>query len=305
MSVAVGRPAAVAAAGRRAGQARAGDLVLHALLIACALVMVAPFLWMVSTSLKPNDQIFVFPPQWVPRVWLFGNYPRAMAAAPFGLYFRNSAIYAIGTLVCQLTLCSMAGYAFAWLPFPGRQAIFIAILATMMVPGQMLLIPLFTMLKHVPLAAGNDLLGNGGNGWLNSFAGLIVPNAVTAFGIFMMRQFFLTLPGELADAARIDGASEAQIFARIMLPLTRPALATLGILTFQNAWNDFLWPLIVTDTESTRTLQLGLQVFQDQNNTDWALLMAAITLASLPVIAVFLAGQRQLVRGIALTGLKG
>ncbi len=228
-----------------------------------------------------------------------------MQVAPFALYFRNTGIYALGVLVCQLVLCSMAGYAFARLPFPGHRIVFIAVLATMMVPGQMLLIPLFVMLKHVPLAGGNDLLGNGGNGWLDSFPGLIVPQAVTAFSIFMMRQFFLTLPGELADAARIDGASEAQIFWRIMLPLTKPALATLAIITFQNAWNDFLWPLIVTDTEATRTLQLGLQVFQDQNNTDWALLMAATTLASLPIVVAFLIGQRYLVRGIALTGLKG
>ncbi|HEX5414496.1 MAG TPA: carbohydrate ABC transporter permease, partial [Chloroflexota bacterium] len=187
----------------------------------------------------------------------------------------------------------------------GRQAIFIGILATMMVPSQMLLIPLFVMLKHVPLAGGNTLLGVGGNGWLDSFAGLIVPQAVTAFSIFLMRQFFLTLPVELGDAARIDGASEAQIFWRIMLPLTKPALATLGIISFQGSWNDFLWPLIVTSTEQTRTLQVGLQVFQDQNNADWALLMAATTISSVPIMIVFLAGQRYLVQGIALTGLKG
>ncbi|HVC33467.1 MAG TPA: carbohydrate ABC transporter permease, partial [Chloroflexota bacterium] len=263
------------------------------------------FLWMVSTSLKPNDQIFAFPPEWIPRVWMWVDYANAMQAAPFALYFRNTGIYAGGVLVFQLTLCSMAGYAFARLPFPGRQAIFVAILATMMVPSQMLLIPLFVLLKHVPLAGGNDLLGAGGNGWLDSFAGLIVPQAVTAFGIFLMRQFFQTLPAELGDAARIDGASEAQIFWRIMLPLTKPALATLGIITFQAAWNDFLWPLVVTDTEATRTLQLGLQVFQDLNSTDWALLMAATTVTSLPIVVVFLVGQRYLVRGIALTGLKG
>ncbi|MGH2457981.1 MAG: carbohydrate ABC transporter permease [Chloroflexota bacterium] len=280
-------------------------VALHLCLILASLLMAAPFLWMVSTSLKPNDQIFAFPPQWIPRVWMWENYARAMAAAPFPLYFRNTGIYAGGVLVFQLTLCSMAGYAFARLPFPGRQAVFIAVLATMMVPGQMLLIPLFVMLKHVPLVGGNNLLGIGGNGWLDSFAGLIVPQAVTAFGIFLMRQFFLTLPAELGDAARIDGASEASIFWRIMLPLTKPALATLGIITFQGAWNDFLWPLIVTNSEGTRTLQLGLQVFEDQNNADWALLMAATTVVSVPVVVVFLIGQRYLVQGIALTGLKG
>jgi multiple sugar transport system permease protein len=280
-------------------------VALHLVLILGSLLMAAPFLWMISTSLKPDDQIYAFPPEWIPRVWMWANYANAVAAAPFPLYFRNTAIFAGGVLVGQLVLCSMAGYAFARLPFPGRQAVFIAVLGTMMVPSQMLLIPLFVMLKHVPLAGGNDLVGIGGNGWLDSFAGLIVPQAATAFGIFLMRQFFLTLPAELADAARIDGASEAQIYWRIMLPLTKPALATLAIITFQGAWNDFLWPLIVTNTEGTRTLQLGLQVFQDQNNADWALLMAATTLVSVPVIVVFLIGQRYLVRGIAMTGLKG
>ena len=284
---------------------RPSRAVLHLCLIVASFLMAAPFLWMISTSLKPNDQIFAFPPQWIPRIWMWENYARAMAAAPFPLYFRNTGVYAVGVLVLQLTLCSMAGYAFARLPFPGRQAVFIAVLATMMVPSQMLLIPLFVMLKHVPLVGGNNLAGMGGNGWLDSFAGLIVPQAVTAFGIFLMRQFFLTLPAELGDAARIDGASEAQIFWRIMLPLTKPALATLGIITFQGAWNDFLWPLIVTNSEGTRTLQLGLQVFEDQNNADWALLMAATTVVSVPVIVVFLIGQRYLVQGIALTGLKG
>lgn len=302
VGVAAARPGRVV---RRRPRIRASRVALYLVLIGGSLLMAAPFLWMISTSLKPNDQIFVFPPEWIPRVWTWSNYSQAVAAAPFPLYFRNSAIYAVGVLVFQLTLCSMAGYAFARLPFPGRQAVFIAVLATMMVPSQMLLIPLFVMLKHVPLAGGNDLFGLGGNGWLDSFAGLIVPQAATAFSIFLMRQFFLTLPVELGDAARIDGASEAQIFWRIMLPLTKPALATLAIITFQGAWNDFLWPLIVTNTEGTRTLQLGLQVFQDQNNADWALLMAATTLVSVPVIVVFLVGQRYLVQGIALTGLKG
>ena len=284
---------------------RPRGLALHLALALASLLMAIPFFWMLSTSLKPNDQIFVFPPEWIPRVWMWENYTNALAAAPFPLYFRNTSIYAAGVLIMHLLLCSLAGYAFARLPFPGRQAAFVAVLATMMIPGQMLLIPLFVMLKNVPLAGGNDLIGAGGNGWLNSFPGLIVPQGVTAFGIFLMRQFFSTLPAEIGDAGRIDGASEAQIFWRIMLPLTKPALATLSIITFQGAWNDFLWPLIVTNTEDTRTLQLGLQVFQDRNNADWALLMAATTLVSLPIVAVFLIGQRYLVQGIALTGLKG
>jgi multiple sugar transport system permease protein len=163
----------------------------------------------------------------------------------------------------------------------------------------------FVMLKHWPLLGGNDLLGAGGHGLLNSYTGLILPAAVGAFGIFLLRQFFMTLPKELEDAARIDGCSEFGIYWRIILPLSTPALATLGIFTFTAAWNEFLWPLLITSKDSMKTLQVGLQVFQTQYTTRWDLLMAGTVIVTIPVLIIFLAGQRYFTRGIAMSGMKG
>jgi multiple sugar transport system permease protein len=199
----------------------------------------------------------------------------------------------------------MAGYAFARLKFPGRNVLFIIVLATMMIPFQMLLIPLFIILKSWPLAGGNNLIGSGGTGLIDTLVGLTLPNTISAFGIFLMRQFSKTLPSELADAARIDGASEYVIFWWIMLPLMKPAMTALAMFAFQGAWNDFTWPLIVTMTEKTRTLQLGLQTLQNQYYTEWGLLMAATTITILPLITMFIIGQRYFIQGIALTGTKG
>jgi multiple sugar transport system permease protein len=175
----------------------------------------------------------------------------------------------------------------------------------MMIPFQMLLIPLFIILKSWPLAGGNNILGAGGTGLIDTLAGLTVPNTISAFGIFLMRQFSKTLPSELADAARIDGCSEAKIFWQIMLPLMKPAVTTLAIFAFQGSWNDFTWPLIITMSERTRTLQLGLQTFQNQFFTEWGLLMAGTTITILPLITIFVIGQRYFIQGIALTGTKG
>jgi len=198
----------------------------------------------------------------------------------------------------------MAGYAFGRLKFRGCNILFVLVLITMMIPFQMLLVPLFVMLRHWPLAGGNDLLGAGGKGLIDSLPGLILPNLVTPFGIFLMRQFTLSLPSELADAARIDGAGEFQIFYKIMLPLTKPALVTLGIFAFQEAWNDFTWPLIISTSANSRTLQLGLQVFRDQDLTDWGPLMAGTAITVLPLLLIFIFGQRYFVEGVALTGTK-
>jgi multiple sugar transport system permease protein len=278
---------------------------LHLLLAVGAVTMILPFLWMVSTSLKPEAQIFRFPPVWLPSRWEWGNYTRAMAAAPFGRYFVNTIIFASAVTLSNLLLCSMAAYAFARLRFRGRNVLFILVLGTMMIPGQVTMVPVFVMLKHWPLFGGNDLLGAGGHGLLNSYTGLVLPGAVGAFGIFLLRQFFMTLPRELEDAARIDGCSEAGIYWRIILPLSKPALATLGIFTFTAAWNEFLWPLLITSKDSMKTLQVGIQVFQTQYTTSWDLLMAATVVITTPVLLIFLAGQRYFTRGIALSGMKG
>jgi len=280
-------------------------LVLYAILTISSLLMIIPFLWMVSTSLKPDYQIFEFPPSWIPRELNWGNYVGAWQRAHFSKYALNTVVYAGFSTLTQLILCSMAGYAFARLAFPGRNVLFVLVLATMMIPFQMLLIPLFVILKRWPLAGGNNLLGVGGTGLIDTLVGLTLPNTISAFGIFLIRQFSLTLPSELADAARIDGCSETAIFSRIMMPLMKPVLTTLAIFAFQGSWNDFTWPLVITMSEKTRTLQLGLQTFQNQFFTEWGLLMAGTTITVFPLVMIFLMGQRYFVQGIALTGTKG
>jgi multiple sugar transport system permease protein len=278
--------------------------VLHVVLVLGAALMLLPFAWMVSTSLKPPDQLFTVPPTWIPRQLEWETYAKAMGAGNFGRYATNSLILAVANVMTNVLLSALAGYAFARLRFPGRQLLFVLVLATLMVPYQVTIIPLFVIIRHIPLFGGNDLLGQGGIGWINSYWGLIVPGAVGAFGIFMLRQFFQTLPVELEDAARIDGAGELRIFWQIMFPLATPAVATLAIFSFQAGWNAFLWPLLITTTDDMRTIQLGLTVFVQQYSTQWDQLMAATVVATLPIIAIFAIGQRLLVRGIAFTGIK-
>jgi len=279
--------------------------LLHLLLAVGAVTMILPFLWMISTSLKPERQIFRYPPVWAPDAWQWGNYVEAMQSARFGQYFVNTIIYSGVVTISNLLLCSMAAYAFARLVFRGRDVLFVLVLGTMMIPAQVTMVPVFIMLKRCPLVGGNDWLGLGGHGLLNTYPGLVLPAAVGGFGIFLLRQFFMTLPRELEDAARIDGCSEVGIYWRIILPLSKPALATLGIFTFTAAWNEFLWPLLITSKDSMRTLQLGLQVFQSQYTTRWDLLMAGTVVVTIPVLIIFLAGQRYFTRGIAMSGIKG
>ncbi|HEY1298662.1 MAG TPA: carbohydrate ABC transporter permease [Chloroflexota bacterium] len=275
------------------------------MLVVGAVVMLLPFVWMLSTSLKPADQLFTVPPTWLPRPVQWDNYVKAMGAGNFGRYAVNSLLLGLANVVTNVLLSALAGYAFARLKFPGRNVLFVLVLATLMVPYQVTIIPLFVIVRHIPLFGGNDLLGQGGIGWINSFWGLIVPGAVGAFGIFLLRQFFLTLPVELEDAARIDGAGELRIFGQIMLPLAMPAVATLAIFSFQAGWNAFLWPLLITNTDDMRTIQLGLTVFVQQYSTQWGQLMAATVVATLPVILAFGFGQRLLVRSVAFSGMRG
>ena len=233
----------------------------HVVLSIGAAVMLLPFVWMLSTSLKPPDQLFTVPPTWLPRTLVWDNYVKAMGAGNFGRYALNSLLLAVANMATNVGLSALAGYAFARLRFPGRSVLFVLVLATLMVPYQVTIIPQFVIVRHIPFFGGNDALGQGGIGWINSYWGLIVPGAVGAFGIFMLRQFFETLPRELEDAARIDGAGEFRIFWQIMLPLAMPAVATLAVFSFQAGWNAFLWPLLITTTDDMRTIQLGLTVF--------------------------------------------
>jgi multiple sugar transport system permease protein len=292
------------------GTARSFILVLkqvglYGLLVGWTLIYVAPFLWTLLTAVMPDKQIYAFPPEWLPKAVVISNFSKAIAAANFGRYFLNSAIVTTTTTVLNLFLSSLTGYTLARLKFPGRRFFFLLILGTLMVPGQVTMIAVYIIMKNMPLFGGNNLLGQGGTGWLNSYPALIIPGVASAFGIFLMRQFMEDLPQELEDAARVDGCSEFGIFWRVMLPQCAPALTALAIFTFMASWNDFLWPLIVTNTDEMKTVQLGLSVFRGYFHTQWNLMMAATFLISLPPIIVFLLGQRHFVRGIVFSGLKG
>jgi len=255
------------------------------------LAVAAPFLWMVLGSFKTQGELLRVPPTWWPDKPTTQNYRDLFGKASFPRYFLNSTVVALVVTAGNLTFCSMIGYALAKLRFKGRNALFVLVMATLMIPGMVTFVPLFVLVTNAGLA--------------NSYPGLILPFLVSPFGVFLMRQFFLGLPDDLMDAGRVDGTSELGIFARIMLPLTRPALATLGILTFLGSWNNFLWPLVVAQTEDKYTLPVALALYSTgQNAQNFGLLMAGAVVVVLPVLVMFLAFQRHVTKGIAITGLK-
>ena len=262
----------------------------HLFLMPASAVMLLPLVWMVVVSLETKAQSHRFPPVLFPSHFKFSNYSAAWQAVPFGHFLLNSLAYSLTTVAGNLLFCSLAAYAFARMRFFGSNVLFVLFLATLMVPFQVLLIPTFLIVKKL--------------GMVDSVGGLIVPNLCTAFGIFLLRQFFRTLPIELEEAARIDGTSRLGILFKIVLPLSLPALATLGIIQFMWSWNDFLWPLIIINTDTHAPLQLGLSMFQGAHSTNWGLLMAATVMSQLPMLAVFLIAQRWFVQSIAYTGLK-
>ena len=290
--------------GRVGGAPRPGRIVLHAVLIVLSLLMVAPFVWMVLTSLKSHAEVMSYPPTILPSVWQWVNYPDALAFAPFGTYFRNSLIIAVSHTVINVVLAAMAGYALARLPFRGRSVLLMLVLATMMIPTFTKIVPQYLIAKTMPFFGGNDFLGRGGSGWLDTWWGLIVPGAVTPLAIFLFRQFYLSLPRELEEAARMDGLGEFGIFARVMTPLMKPAIATVALITFENSWNNFVWPLIVTRSNDLRVIQVGLAAFRETDRVLWEYLMAGTVLATLPMIVLFLFTQRYFVQGFATAGIK-
>jgi multiple sugar transport system permease protein len=265
----------------------------HIFLIAFGISFVFPFVWMLSTSLKPEAQIFKWPPEWLPDKFMWVNFPEALTFVPFGLYFQNTLIICILTVVGTVISAALVAYGFARIKWPGRNIFFFIMLTTMMLPYQVVMIPLFLVFKEI--------------GWVGTFKPLIVPAffGANAFFIFLLRQFFLTIPYELSDAAKIDGCSEFRIFWQIVLPLAKPALATVGLFTFMNTWNDFLGPLIYLNDESKYTIALGLQQFIGQYGTQWGMLMAASTVATLPIIIIFFFTQKTFIQGISTTGIKG
>jgi len=278
---------------------------IYILMILAAIQLGLPFFWMVSTAFKTSQEIHSATPVWLPASIQFENFVKAFQAAPFGRYMLNTLMVASVVTLTTLILCAMAGYGFGRIPFPGREGLFVLFILAMTLPGEVTLIPRFLIAKNFPLFGGNDILGRGGTGLIDSYAGLIIPNLMSVFGVFLLRQFFRTLPNDLEDAARIDGASELAIFWQVMLPLSRPALATLALFTFTGVWDEFIWPLVILNSSDKYVIQLGLSVFFGEHTVDWGPLMAASSLISIPVIAVFLFTQASMIKSIATTGLKG
>jgi multiple sugar transport system permease protein len=268
------------------------QLLIYIALTGLAVLWVLPLIWMISTSLKVDAQILRFPPIWIPNPIDWSNYPEALSFIPFFLYMRNTLIVCAGAVVGVLFSCPLVAYGLSRIRWPGRDALFLITVATMMLPYQVIMLPLFVFFRNL--------------GWLNTWLPLIVPSFFgSAFYIFLLRQFFMTIPMELSDAARIDGASEFGIFGRIILPLTRPAVAVIVLFEVLFRWNNFLGPLIYLSESKLYTISLGLQQYHAERFTEWAYLMAASTLVTLPVILIFLFTQHTFIEGITLTGIKG
>ncbi|CAH1058017.1 carbohydrate ABC transporter permease [Paenibacillus pseudetheri] len=279
--------------------------IYYIVCIVIAIVMFLPFYWSVLTSLKPDEEIFAMPIRWFPSHLTLEHYRKAFTTVPFALFFWNSLVLAVAGVLANLFFGSISGYAFAKLNFKLNKPIFRVLLAAMMIPGIVTMIPTVYVMRHIPFFGGNDIFGSGGNGLMNSFWGIILPGASGTFAVFFMRQFFLTLPSDMMEMARIEGCGEFKIFWRIYLPLTKPALATLSIFTFQAGWNSFLWPMIVLNDPNKATIQMGLQAFSYNFQTDYGPMMAGALVAILPILVLFLALQRYFVQGIAFSGIKG
>jgi multiple sugar transport system permease protein len=283
-----------AAAGRSLWAPRLLRLLAYVGLTLGSIVMVAPFAWMLSTALKPPSEAFAYPPQWLPSRVTFENFQRVWTAVPFGRYIFNSLFVALSVMLLDLITASLAAYAFARMQFPGRDRLFLLYLATLMIPGQVTVIPNFIVMRYL--------------GWLDTYAALIIPHAFTAFGTFLLRQSFLAMPRELEEAAKMDGAGHLGIYWRIILPLAGPALATLAILSFQGSYNSFFWPLVVISSDTMWTIPLALRLFTGNAGmyaTDWWLVMAGASIAVTPMLIIFMAAQKYFVRGIVLTGMGG
>lgn len=268
-----------------------GKTITYALLILLAAFMIMPFLWMVSASLKLDKDVFRFPIQWIPSDPVWSNYQKIWTKIPFLLFIFNTSKLTVIITIIQLMTSSFAAYAFAKLKFKGRDILFLAYIGTIAIPWQVYMVPQFIMMRRFGL---ND-----------SHLAIILLQSFSAFGVFLMRQFYLSIPDELLDAARIDGLNEYGIYAKIMLPLSKPALATLTIFTFVTVWNDFMGPLIYFSSEKLKTIQLGLRMFIQQYSADYALIMAASLVSLIPVMIIFVSLQRFFIEGVATTGMKG
>lgn len=268
-----------------------GQIIKYVVVIAASLVMMLPFVWMMSASLKAETEIFGFPIKWIPETFRWGNYSKVWTTVPFHLYYLNTIKIAVITTILVIFNSSLAGYAFAKIKIPESNRLFFIYVATMMIPYQVMMIPQFMLMKQL--------------GLVNSHWALIILGMFNPFGVFLFRQFFISIPDELLEAARIDGLSEFGIYLRIIMPLSRPAIASLVIFSFMHSWNDFLGPLIYLTSDHLYTLQLGIQHFITEYNTEYALLMAAAVSAIVPTILVYFLAQDHFIKGVASTGIKG
>lgn len=267
------------------------NVMLYAFLITLSILMIMPFIWMISASLKTEIEVFSFPIKWIPETVRWSNYEQVWTKVPFLTYYINTIKIAVSVTVIQLFTCSFAAYAFSKLKFPGRDTIFVGYICTMMIPYQVIMIPQFMIIRTL--------------GLVDTHAALILTAAFSPFGVFLFRQFFMSIPDELSEAAKIDGCGELRIYSQIILPLAKPAAASLVIFTFVDRWNDFLGPLIYINSDKMKTLQLGMRNFQTEYASSYALIMAAAVCASIPTIIVYLIAQDFFVEGIAATGVKG
>ena len=278
--------------GTRIGRIPYGRIAVYAALVGLSIVFIAPFVWMISTSLKTGPSSIASPPQWIPDPFVWSNYPTALSKINFPIALRNTLIYAVPSVLGTVASCSLVAYGFARIRWPGRDIVFILLLATMMLPGQVTFIPLYVIFAKL--------------GWVGTFLPLIIPTFLgNPFFIFLLRQFFLGIPTELSDAAKIDGAGELRILTRVIIPLSWPALITVGLFTFIDKWTDFFGPLIYLQDPSLQPLSLALQTFQSAHKTDWPFSMAASVAVTAPLVIIYFFAQRKFIEGITLTGIKG
>jgi len=276
----------------RAVRTRIGHLFAYVGLRIFGLFFAMPFIWLLSTSVKPDTEIFAIPLKWIPSHFIWSNYPRSLGYIDFFLYLRNTLFISLMATLGVLFSCPLVAYSFAYIPWPGRNAVFALLLSTLMLPYQVTMIPVYIVFRNV------GRIGTFYPRWVPAFFG-------NAFSIFLLRQFFMSIPHELHDAARVDGASEFTIFLNVILPLSKPVLSTIALFQFMASWNDFLGPLIYLRDDRKFTLSLGLQQFTSIHGLEWALLMAASVMVTVPIILLFLVAQRFFIEGISMTGIKG
>ena len=269
-----------------------------------SMIMLIPFIIMLVTSLKTTQEINQMTFQWIPKSWMFSNYLKALSMGNWSRWFLNSFYVTSVVTIISVFFNSLSGFAFARLDFRGKNILFIIIMITLMMPQQVIMVPTFLVMKFIPFAGGNNIFGQGGTGFIDTYAGLILNGLAGAFGVFLCRQYFLNFPQAMDDAAEIDGCGPFTRYFLIYIPLSKPVLTSLGVLKLTYTWNDYIWPLIITHSDQLRTVQLGLTIYRNEY-IEWELLMAATTMVSLPLIIIFLLTQRFFIQGLITSGLKG